>query len=141
MALTNIFGVAGSALNAQTVRMNLTASNLANATTVAATAEQAYKAKRAIFKALLDQQQVNASAPNVGGVRIEKIVDDKSVVPRIYEPSHPEADSTGYVYKSNVNEVAEMVDMMSAARSYQNNVEVVNTAREMMMRTIDILKA
>jgi len=141
MALTNIFGVAGSALNAQTVRMNLTASNMANATTMAGTADQAYKAKRAVFKALLDQQQANASAPNVGGVRIDRIVDDKAEVPRIYEPSHPEADSAGYVYKSNVNEVTEMVDMMSAARSYQNNVEVVNTAREMMMRTIDILKA
>jgi len=141
MALANIFGVAGSALNAQTVRMNLSASNMANAMTVGATEDKTYKAKRVVFKALLDQQQVTAIAPKVGGVRVDRIVEEKSPVPRIYEPSHPEADSAGYLYKSNVNEIAEMVDMMSAARSYQNNVEVVNTAREMMMRTIDILKA
>ena len=141
MALANIFGVAGSALNAQTVRMNLSASNMANAMTVGATEDKTYKAKRVVFKALLDQQQVTAIAPKVGGVRVDRIVEEKSPVPRIYEPSHPEADSAGYLYKSNVNEIAEMVDMMSAARSYQNNVEVINTARTLMNRTLEITKS
>jgi len=141
MSLSRIFGVAGTALNSQLVRMNLTASNLANATTVASSPEQAFRAKRPVFQALVSEHQTNAGAQYQGGVKIAKIVDDKSALPRIYEPNHPQADAGGYVYKSNVNEVGEMVEMMAAARSYQNNVEVINTARELMLRTVDIIKS
>lgn len=141
MSLARIFGIAGSALNAQTVRMNLSASNLANAGTTASTEQQAFHGKRAVFQALLDKEQANATAPFAGGVKVNSIVDLKTSPPRIYEPGHPDADANGFLYRSNVNEVGEMVEMMAAARSFQNNVEVVNTARELSLRTLDTIKS
>ena len=141
MSFSNIIGIAGTALNAQLLRLNLTASNIANATTVAGSEKDAYKAKRPVFQALLNQQQTNAGASYVGGVKVERVVDDNLHVQPIYEPGHPQADANGYIYRSGVNEISEMVDMMSAARSYQNNVEVVNTARELMLKTIDVIKS
>jgi len=141
MAISNIFGIAGTALNSQLVRLNLTASNLANANTLAPSEAEAYRAKRPVFQALLEKEKLNAGFNYLGGVKVDKIVDDKTGIPRIYDPAHPQADADGFIYKSNVNEVSEMVEMTSAARSYQNNVEVVNTARELMMRTVDLLKS
>ena len=141
MALDNIFGIAGTALNAQLTRMNATASNLANAGTMAGSEKEAFRAKRAVFKALLDEQQTHAGAPYVGGVKISHIADDGSPPVKVADPKNPLADKDGYVYKSNVSEVTEMVEMMAAARSYQNNVEVINTARQLMMRTLDVTKA
>ena len=90
---------------------------------------------------LLEKEKTDLGSPYLGGVKVDRVVDDKSVIPRVYEPDHPEADKDGYVYRSNVNEVGEMVEMMAASRSYQNNVEVVNTARQLMMRTLDITKS
>ena len=139
MSIAKIFDVAGSAMNAQMVRMNLTASNLANATTAASSPDEAFKAKKAVFRAMVEEQ-ANSSAKYGGGVRIDRIVDDPAAAPRIHEPSHPQADKDGYVYKSNVNEVTETVEMMAAARSYQNNVEVATTARELMLKTVDMIK-
>jgi len=141
MAISNIFGIAGTALNSQLVRLNLTASNLANANSLAPSEAEAYRAKRPVFQALLEKEKLNAGFNYLGGVKVDKIVDDKTGIPRIYDPAHPQADADGFIYKSNVNEVSEMVEMTSAARSYQNNVEVVNTARELMMRTVDLLKS
>ena len=89
----------------------------------------------------MDEEMTHAGAPYVGGVKVDKIVDDTKPVPRVYDPNNPLADAEGFVFQSNVNEVTEMVDMMAASRSYQNNVEVVNTARELMMRSLDIIKA
>ena len=140
MALDTIFGIAASSMNSQLIRMNTTASNLANASTVASTSEGAYKAKRPVFQAILEEAQTNAGFPVVGGVKVSKIIDDKTPGQQIYDPGNPTADAKGYVYKSNVNEMSEMVEMMGAARSYQNSVEVVNTARDLMMRTVDMLK-
>ena len=140
MSITKIFDIAGSAMNAQMVRMNLTASNLANATTAASSPEEAFKAKRAVFRTMLEEQTSNSNQSYGGGVRIEKIFDDPALAPRIHEPSHPQADKDGYVYKSNVNEVTETIEMMAAARSFQSNVEVVSTARELMLKTIDLIK-
>ena len=141
MAMDNIFGIAGTALNAQLTRMNATASNLANAGTVATTEQDAFRAKRPVFKALIDEQMTNAGAPYVGGVKIDRMADDTAPPRRVSDPSNPLADKDGYVYQTNVSEVTEMVEMMAAARSYQNNVEVINTARQLMMRTLDITKA
>ena len=141
MPIDNIFGIGGTALNAQLVRMNATASNLANAGTTATSEAEAFKGKRVIFKALMDTEMTHAGAPYVGGVKVDKIIDDKRPIPKLYDPNNPLADKDGFVYQSNVNEVTEMVDMMAASRSYQNNVEVVNTARELMMRTIELVKA
>jgi|TARA_Y100000385_G_C13002025_1_gene597707 flagellar basal-body rod protein FlgC len=140
MSIDNIFGIAGSALNAQMVRMNSSASNLANAGTVAGSEDEAFKAKRPVFQALLSEQQTNQGSQYVGGVKVAAVIEDDSPGSQIYDPSNPQADENGLIYLSNVNEVSEMVDMMASARSYQNNVEVINTARELMMRTLDLTK-
>jgi len=141
MSLDHIIGIAGTALNAQLTRMNATASNLANAGTTASTEAEAYRPKRAVFKALLDQQMTHPGANYVGGVKVHQVVDDPMPPRLVYDPNNPLANGDGFVFQSNVSEVAEMVDMMAAARSYQNNVEVINTARQLMMRTLDITKA
>lgn len=141
MSLDHIIGIAGTALNAQLTRMNATASNLANAGTTASTEAEAYRPKRAVFKALLDEQMTHPGANYVGGVKVHQVVDDPLPPRLVYDPNNPLANDEGFVYQSNVSEVAEMVDMMAAARSYQNNVEVINTARQLMMRTLDITKA
>jgi flagellar basal-body rod protein FlgC len=141
MQLDNIFGIAGTALNAQTVRMNTTASNLANANSVAGSEQEAFRARRPLFKALLSEEMTHAGAQFVGGVKVDRVVNDPTPIRKVWEPSNPLADKDGYIYHSNVNEMSEMVDMMAASRSYQNNVEVINTARQLMSRTLDIIKA
>jgi len=140
-SLDSVFGIAGTALNAQMVRMNTTASNLANATTVANTEQDAFRAKRTVFKALVKEEYTNAAAPYLGGVKVDHVVDDPTPIRSLYDPGNPLADKDGNVYLSNVKEMQEMVEMMAASRSYQNNVEVVNTARQLMMRTLDITKS
>lgn len=139
--LKNIFGIAGTALNAQTIRMNATASNLANAGSVSPSEEEAFRAKRPVFKALVDQADLNSGFSTLGGVKVQEIVDDQSPVRKVHDPDNPEANDEGFVFLSNVNEVTEMVEMVAASRSFQNNVEVVTTARQLMMRTLDITKA
>ncbi len=141
MQLENVFGIAGTALNAQAIRMNTTASNLANANSVAGSEEEAYRGRRPLFKALMEEQMTHGGAQFVGGVKVDRIVNDPSPIRKTWEPGNPLADKEGYVFHSNVNEMSEMVDMMAASRSYQNNVEVVNTARQLMMRTLEITKA
>jgi flagellar basal-body rod protein FlgC len=140
MALDNIFGIGGSALNAQTIRMNTVASNLANAGTVAGSDAEAFRGKKAVFKTILEQQ-AQGQDYNKGGVKVTSITDDPSPIKKMHDPGNPAADKDGYVYLSNVNEMSEMVEMMAANRSYQNNVEVINTARQLMMRTLDIIKS
>lgn len=140
-SLANVFGIASTALNAQTVRMNLTASNLANAGSTASTEDKAYKARMPVFQAILQKEVANAGAPYLGGVKVQKIVSSTQPNTKVFDPNHPDADAEGFLYKSNVSEVQEMVEMMAAARSFQNNVEVVNTARDLSVRTLDILKA
>ena len=141
MSFDKIFGIAGSALNAQSVRMNLTASNLANASTVSGSEQEAFRGKRPIFKAILEQQGPGQVVDYQGGVSIAQIQDDPTPVRRVMDPGNPVADKEGYVFTSNVNEMGEMVDMMAASRSYQNNVEVINTARQLMMRTLEITRS
>ena len=140
MALDTIFGIGGSALNAQTVRMNTIASNMANAGTVASSDAEAFRGKRAVFKAILEDQ-LNGQDNNKGGVQVTTISDDPAPIKKMHQPGNPMADKDGYVYLSNINEMSEMVEMMAANRSYQNNVEVINTARQLMMRTLDIIKS
>ena len=141
----NIFNIAGSALHAQMSRMNLAASNLANIDSVSTTEEGAYKAKRIVFKTIVEGMEVknkfNENNQSAGGVKIESLVIDKKPVRKQYEPNNPIADKDGFVYQSNVSEIGEMVDMMAAARSYQNNIETVNTAKQLMMRAIDVLRS
>ena len=127
MSMDRVFGIAGSALAAQLVRMNTTASNLANASNTSETEQGAYKAKRVVFRTLLQDQTVGEQTRYAGSIHIGNVTDD------------PTPD--GYVYQSNVNEVSEMVEMTAAARSYRNNIEVVNTAKQMMMRTLEVMKS
>jgi flagellar basal-body rod protein FlgC len=141
MSLDRIFGIAGTALNAQLTRMNLTASNLANQGTVNTTENEAFRAKRPVFKAILNEKMATPGAPYVGGVKVDRIIDTIAPPPKVYDPSSPLADEKGYVYMSNVNEVTEMVEMMASARAYQNNVEVVNTARQLIMKTLEITRS
>ena len=141
MSIENIYGIAGTALNAQLTRLNATASNLANASTVSSTPEEAFRPKRAVFKALLTEEMTHAGAPYQGGVKVDQMAEDKTPPRRVHDPRNPMADKDGFVYQANVSEVTEMVEMMAAARSYQNNVEVINTARTLMNRTLEITKS
>ena len=141
MSMDKIFGIAGSALNAQMARMNTVASNLANSNTVGSSEQEAFRAKRTVFKAILDQQTRPGELSFDGGVKVQAIKDDPSPVRKVSDPGNPMADKEGCVYLSNVSEMTEMVEMMAASRSYPNNVEVVNTTRQLMMRTLDITRS
>jgi len=142
MPIDNILGIAGSALNAQMARKNSVASNMATPSTVAGSEKEAFRGKRLVFKAVLDDQsQLPRDQTYQGGVKIDSLIDDPSPVRRISDPGNPLADKDGFVYLSNVNEMTEMVEMMAASRSYQNNVEVINTTRQLMMRTIEITRS
>ena len=138
MGIDRIFGVSGSALNAQSARLNTVASNLANANSVASSESEAFRAKRTVFKALVQDQLRPQEAPYSGGVKMDRLVDDPSPVRRVYEPGNPLADGEGYVYSPNIDPVAQMVNMISSARSFQANVEVFNTAKELAIATINI---
>ena len=141
MALTDIFTIAGSALAAHSTRLNATASNMANASNVSSNEEDAYKGKRVVFRTLVEDQMMGNVMRPAGSVTIDRVVDDLAPHPKLYDPGNPMADDEGYVYKSNVEEVSEMVEMLAAARSYQNNVEVINTAKELMSRTLEVAKS
>ncbi|WP_092438180.1 flagellar basal body rod protein FlgC [Collimonas sp. OK607] len=132
----NIFDVAGSAMSAQSQRMNVTASNLANADSVSGPDGQPYRAKQVVFAVAAGDQQDGSAA--VGGVQVTGVVEDQSPLRMVYNPKHPLADASGYVTMPNVNVVEEMVNMISASRSYQANVEVLNTAKTMMLKTLTI---
>lgn len=133
MSSFKIFDIAGSGMSAQSVRLNTTASNLANAESVSGDPNQVYKAKHPLFEAIRNGLGKDAST---SGVAVKGIFENQAPPSARYEPGNPLADVNGYVYAPNVNSVEEMVDMISASRSYQNNVEVMNTAKEMMLATL-----
>ncbi len=133
MSSFKIFELAASGMSAQSVRLNTTASNLANADSVSGDPNQVYKAKHPLFEAVRAGLGANAAT---SAVAVRGIVESQAAPVARYEPGNPLADGNGYVYAPNVNTVEEMVDMISASRSYQNNVEVLGTAREMMLATL-----
>ncbi len=135
MSLFNVFDISGTAMSAQSLRMNLTASNIANADSVAGDEQSAYKARQPVFSTILDEMGQNEAA---GGVRMLAVVESKAKHNRRYEPGNPLADDEGYVYDSNVNIIEEMTNMISASRSYQNNVEVINTSKDMLLKTLKL---
>ena len=137
MSLLRIFDVAGSGMAAQSARLNTTASNMANADSLASSEAAAYHAKQPLFSAV--QQQVNGQMENAG-VRTLGVTESQAPIQSRYEPSNPLADADGNVYSSNVNPVDELVNMISASRSYQNNVEVMNSAKQLMQKTLDLGK-
>lgn len=131
MSLFNIFNVSGSAMSAQAQRLNTTASNLANVDSVTSPTGEAYRAKAVVFEAV-------PTASGATGVRVKEVVEDPSPLKQVYDPKHPMADDKGYVSMPNVNPVDEMVNMLSASRSYQTNVETMNAAKTMLMKTLTI---
>jgi flagellar basal-body rod protein FlgC len=136
MSMFRIFDVAGSAVSAQSQRLNVVASNLANADTVAGPDGQAYKARQVVFQTVLmgTRDQPEAAA----GVKVSTVREDQTEGRRVHDPKHPGADADGYVTYSNVNSVEEMVNMISASRSYQNSIEVMNTAKSLLQKTLQM---
>ncbi|MDH3352433.1 MAG: flagellar basal body rod protein FlgC [Gammaproteobacteria bacterium] len=135
MSLFNVIDVAGSAMNAQSVRLNVTSSNLANAGSVSGDPDKVYRARQPIFSSF---QQTLADHDGISGVRLRGIVESSAPLQLRYQPDHPEADENGNVYVSNVNTVEEMVNMISASRSYKNNVEIINTTKDLLMQTLSL---
>ena len=134
--MLSIFNISGSAASAQSQRLNVVASNLANADTVAGPNGQAYKARQVTFQTELMGQ--TADDATSAGVRVSTVSEDQTPGRRVHDPKHPAADADGYVTYSNVNAVEEMVNMISASRSYQNNLEVMNTAKTLLLKTIQL---
>ncbi len=151
MGLYNVFDIAGSSMSAQSVRLNTVASNLANADVVSTTEAGAYRSRQPVFAAVMDA--LNGGGQSVGqsgmaqngmaqgqssGVRVAGIVEDNAVARKEYQPEHPLANKEGYIFKSNVNAIEEMANMMAASRSYQNNVEVFNTSKQLLLKTLSM---
>lgn len=128
----SIFDIAGSALTAQSQRMNVSASNMANAESVTSPGGGVYRAKQVLF-------QLNAPVGHeIGGVKVSGVVEDPAPTKLLYQPTHPLADERGYIEMPNVDPVAEMVNTISASRSYQANVEVIDTAKTLMLKTLTL---
>jgi flagellar basal-body rod protein FlgC len=138
MSMFKIFDVAGSAVSAQSQRLNVVASNLANADTVAGPDGKAYKARQVTFSTELMGAGSALGPDSAAGVRVSNISENQTPGRRMHDPKHPGADAEGYVTYSNVNAVEEMVNMMSASRSYQSNIEVMNTARTLLQKTLQM---
>ncbi|MFO1300929.1 MAG: flagellar basal body rod protein FlgC [Burkholderiaceae bacterium] len=134
MSLLNILGISGSAVSAQSQRLNVVASNLANADSVAGPDGQSYKARQVVFQS----EPAAGASPAMPGVRVSNVVEDTAPGKRIHDPKNPMADADGYVTQSNVNVIEEMVNMISASRSYQNNIEVMNTTQQLLARTLQL---
>ena len=135
MSLFKVFDVAGSAMNAQSVRMNVTASNLANAGSVSGDPDKVYRARQPVFSTFSESL---ANQTGVAGVRLDGVVESAAPLQKIYQPDNPEADADGNVYATNVNTVEEMADMISASRSYKNNVEMINTTKDLLLQTLSL---
>jgi flagellar basal-body rod protein FlgC len=134
MSLFNVFQVSSSAMTAQSMRLNTVASNLANADSVISSDGKPYRSKQVVFEAT----PMGGAGEMSKGVRVRQVVEDASPPRLVYDPKNPAADDKGYVAFPNVNVVDEMTNMISASRSYQTNVEVMNTAKTMMLRTLQI---
>ena len=136
MSLFNIFDIAGSGLSAQNTRLNTVASNLANAESIASTPEEAYRSRQPIFATAL-QNQISGAHPSASaGIRTLGIVESQAENVAQYQPGNPLANEDGYIYLSNVNVIEEMTNMMSASNSYQSNIEVLNTSKELLLQTL-----
>lgn len=131
MSLFNVFQIASSALTAQSERLNVTASNLANADSATGPEGTPYRAKQVVF-------QAQPAANGLSGVKVAGVVEDMSAPRRVFDPKHPAADGQGYVTLPNVSVVDEMVNMLSASRSYQSSVEVMSTAKALLLKTLTL---
>lgn len=135
MSLFRVFDIAGSSMSAQSLRLNTTASNLANAETVAGSADAAYRSRQPVFQTVMDEQSMDGASL---GVRVSGVTMSQAEPVKVHQPGHPMADEDGNIFLSNVNAVDELVNMISASRSYQNSVEVLNTSKELLLRTLQL---
>ncbi|MFQ5643468.1 MAG: flagellar basal body rod protein FlgC [Thiogranum sp.] len=133
MSLLDVFDIAGSAMSAQSVRLNVTSSNLANAQSVGGTEDSTYRARNPVFTAVM--QSLGGNEASVG-VKVDGIYESTAKLKQQYQPNNPLANKDGYVFLPNVNMVDEMANMISASRSYQSNVEVLNTSKQMLLATL-----
>ena len=133
MSLFNVFDIAGSAMSSESVRLNVTASNLANAQSVGSSPDTTYRARHPVFSAVMTSLQGGAGTH---GVKVDGIVESQAPLEQRYQPEHPKANEDGYIFVPNVNMVDEMANMISASRSYQSNVEVLNTSKQLMLATL-----
>ena len=131
MNMLNVFNVSGSSLRAESVRLNTIASNMANANVTASTPEGVYRSRHPVFQAVLNAERGDS-------VRLLGVVESQTPARAEYAPDHPMANDEGYVYHSNVNLVEQMADMIAASRSYQNNVEVMNTTKDLILQTLQL---
>lgn len=143
MSLFDVFNVSGSAMNAETIRLNTTASNLANAESVNGDATKVYRARHPVFQAMMNSQMnssmgLDADQDASSGVRVMGVVESTTPPVQTYQPGNPLADKDGYVYASNVNSIEEMANMISANRSFATDVEAVNTARDLLLKVISM---
>lgn len=144
MSLSNIFDIAGSGMNAQSLRLNTTASNIANAEAASSSSDEVYRARHPVFstlhRSMMDGSFASALpyGDEAAGVQVDGIVESDAPLQPRYEPYHPEADENGYVYYPNVNVVEEMTNMISASRSFQVNVDVMNSAKQMVQRVLTL---
>ncbi|SBS28062.1 Flagellar basal-body rod protein FlgC [Marinomonas spartinae] len=146
MSLGNIFNIAGSAMSAQTIRLNTVASNMANVDSVASSADQTYRARKPVFSEMMvnsmkDNGWGDTTDDDSGagvGVKVDGIVESSAPLKPRYEPDNPMANEKGYVYYPNVNPIEEMADMMSASRSFQTNVDIMNSAKSMMQKMLTL---
>jgi flagellar basal-body rod protein FlgC len=136
MSLLNVFDIAGSAMSAQTVRMNVTASNMANLESVSSSTGETYRARHPVFETVYSDNMRDNSISN--GVRVAGIIESQAPLREEYRPEHPKANENGYVFYPNVNSIEEMTNMMSASRTFQNNVEIINASKQMLLRTLSI---
>jgi len=135
MSSMKIFDIAGSGMQAQSLRLNLVASNMANVDAVSSSAQETYRSRQPVFRAVLDQMNTRGAAE---GVRMVGVVESQAPLVGEYAPDHPMANDEGYIFRPNVNMVEEMANMISASRAYQNNVQVINASRQMMTAVINL---
>lgn len=136
MSLFNTMAISGSAMHAQTVRLNTIASNMANVDSISSNQEDTFRSKQPVFETIL---QGEMGLPG-GGVRVREIVENPQPLVMEYQPNHPMANDEGYIFRPNVNVIEEMANMMAASRNYETNVEVLNTVKQLMLRTIQLGK-
>lgn len=131
-----ILDISATGMHAQTVRLNTIASNMANADSISSNKDEVYKSKQPVFQTILN----DAANQPAHGVRVKEIVESQAPAKMEYNPNHPMADDQGYIYRPNVNVVEEMANMLSASRSYETNIEVLNTSKQLLLRTIQLGK-
>lgn len=136
MSLFSVFDIAGSALGAQSLRLNVTASNMANANSASSSIGGTYRARHPVFSAVMDGFDFEQTQGR--GVRVDGVIESTAPLRREYKPGHPLANEDGYIFLPNVNVIEEMANMISASRSYQTNVEVMDAAKQMLQRTLTL---